>query len=141
MGDPAVIHELVAQTLEGVVYKVPFGYWHRCVKIMTNALNASQLRVGREQRKKYERKLLEFMEWVKKERGFGMYQCDSCGARWKSGFSYEEIMQQCLTCGHFQKPYRIKDLETVTERECREEGKALPEGYQRSERRAAPLEK
>lgn len=27
--DPAVVHELVAQTIEGLVYKVPFGYWNR----------------------------------------------------------------------------------------------------------------
>mmetsp|Transcript_11841 Transcript_11841/g.22932 ORF Transcript_11841/g.22932 Transcript_11841/m.22932 type:complete len:887 (+) Transcript_11841:135-2795(+) len=119
--DPAVVHELVAQTLEGVTYKVPFGFWNRRVRVVSNALNASQLRVGREQRKKFERKLLEFMEWVKKERGFGFYRCDSCGSRWKSGFSYEEISQQCLSCGAYAKPYRIQDLETRQEREAREQ--------------------
>jgi len=119
--DPAVVHELVAQTLEGVTMKVPFGFWNRRVRVVSNALNASQLRIGREQRKKFERKLLEFMEWVKKERGFGFYRCDSCGARWKSGFSYEEISQQCLTCGAYAKPYRIQDLETRQEREAREQ--------------------
>lgn len=123
--DPAVVHELVAQTIEGMVFKVPFGYWHRRVKILNNALSASQLRVGREQRKKCERKLLEFMEWVKKERGFGYYQCDSCGSRWKSGFSYEEIQQQCLTCGSWQRPYRIQDLESAQERESRERGEVV----------------
>jgi len=89
--------------------------------VVSNALNASQLRIGREQRKKFERKLLEFMEWVKKERGFGFYRCDSCGSRWKSGFSYEEISQQCLSCGSYAKPYRIQDLETRQEREAREQ--------------------
>lgn len=123
--DPAVVHELVAQTLEGVVMKVPFGFWNRRVRVISNALNASQLRIGREQRKKFERKLLEFMEWVKKERGFGYYRCDACGSRWKSGFSYEEISQQCLGCGAWAKPYRIQDLETKTEREAREKGEPV----------------
>jgi len=119
--DPAVVHELVAQTLEGVSYKVPFGFWNRRVRVVTNALNGSQLRIGREQRKKFERKLLEFMEWVKKERGFGFYRCDSCGSRWRSGFSYEEIQQQCLQCGAYAKPYRIQDLESKDQREAREQ--------------------
>mmetsp|Transcript_43893 Transcript_43893/g.125130 ORF Transcript_43893/g.125130 Transcript_43893/m.125130 type:complete len:921 (+) Transcript_43893:142-2904(+) len=126
--DPAVVHELVAQTLEGVVAKVPFGFWNRRVRVLTNALNASQLRVGREQRKKFERKLLEFMEWVKKERGFGYYRCEACGSRWKSGFSYEEISQQCLQCGAYAKPFRIQDLETKTEREAREKGEPVEKG-------------
>jgi len=133
--DPAVIHDLVGQTLEGVVYKVPFGYWNRRVRIVTSALNASQLSVGREEKKQYERKLLEFMEWVKTERGFGFYKCANCGSRWKSGFAYEEMMQQCLTCGTFSKPYRIQDLESKEEREKRQtvlDGKATglppPEG-------------
>lgn len=133
MNDPAVVHELVAQTLEGLVYKVGFGYWNRRVRIMTNALNSSQFRVGREQRKKYERKLLEFMKWVEKERGFGYYQCEACGCRWKSGFSYEEIMQQCLQCGAFNRPYRIQDLETVAERLAREKGEPLPAGAENRE--------
>lgn len=141
--DPAVVHELVAQTLEGLVYKVPFGFWNRRTRILFQALNASQLRVGREQRKKYERKLIEFMEWVKKERGFGLYQCDACGSRWKSGFSYEEIMQQCLLCGTFAKPYKIQDLETREDRERREQGlEPLPKekGQQRgcNVRKSAP---
>lgn len=126
--DPAVVHELVAQTLEGVTMKVPFGFWNRRVRVVSNALNASQLRIGREQRKKFERKLLEFMEWVKKERGFGFYRCDSCGSRWKSGFSYEEISQQCLSCGAYAKPYRIQDLETRQEREAREQDGGKGEG-------------
>lgn len=123
--DPAVVHELVSQTLEGVVYKIPFGYWNRRVRIMTTAISGSQLRVGREQRKKFERKLVEFMEWVKKERGFGFYQCESCGSRWRSGFSYEEIQQQCLSCGAWAKPYRIVDLETAEQREAREKGEPI----------------
>mmetsp|Transcript_12892 Transcript_12892/g.40505 ORF Transcript_12892/g.40505 Transcript_12892/m.40505 type:complete len:963 (+) Transcript_12892:176-3064(+) len=126
--DPAVVHELVAQTLEGVVAKVPFGFWNRRVRVISNALNASQLRIGREQRKKFERKLLEFMEWVKKERGFGFYRCDACGSRWKSGFSYEEITQQCLGCGAWQKPYRIQDLESKADREAREKGEPVSSG-------------
>eukprot|EP00927_Polykrikos_kofoidii_P025828 TRINITY_DN2313_c0_g1_i1.p1 TRINITY_DN2313_c0_g1~~TRINITY_DN2313_c0_g1_i1.p1 ORF type:complete len:1622 (+),score=294.01 TRINITY_DN2313_c0_g1_i1:382-4866(+) len=128
--DPAVVHELVAQTLEGLVYKVPFGFWNRRVRILSNALNASQLRIGREQRKKYERKLIEFMEWVKKERGFGFYRCD-CGARWKSGFSYEEITMQCLTCGAWQKPFRIQDLDTAEQREAREKGEPVESSKKR----------
>jgi len=126
--DPAVVHEVVAQTLEDVISKVPFGFWNRRVRVISNSLNASQLRIGREQRKKFERKLLEFMEWVKKERGFGYYKCDSCGSRWKSGFSYEEIAQQCLQCGAYAKPYKIQDLETKQERESREKGEEPPEG-------------
>mmetsp|Transcript_43094 Transcript_43094/g.78351 ORF Transcript_43094/g.78351 Transcript_43094/m.78351 type:complete len:1437 (+) Transcript_43094:93-4403(+) len=131
--DPAVVHELVAQTMEGMVYKVPFGFWNRRVRVLSNALNGSQLRVGREQRKKYERKLVEFMEWVKKERGFGYYQCEQCGSRWKSGFSYEEITQQCLSCGHWQRPYRIGDLESTAERTAREAGEPLPAGSRRAD--------
>lgn len=129
--DPAVVHELVAQTIEGMIYKVPFGFWNRRSRILSQALNASQLRVGREQRKKYERKLIEFMEWVKKERGFGHYQCAACGGRWKSGFSYEEITQQCLQCGTWQRPFRIQDLETVTDREARERGETPPNANSR----------
>jgi len=123
--DPAVVHQLVEQTLEGLIFKVPFGFWNRRVRILTTALNNSQLRIGREQRKKHERKLVEFMEWVKKERGFGYFQCDNCGGRWKSGFSYEEIQQSCLQCGNMVRPYRMQDLETFGDHEKREKGEKV----------------
>jgi len=135
--DPAVVHELVSQTLEGLIYKVPFGFWNRRVRILTVGLQGSQLTIGRETKKKYERKLVEFMEWVKKERGFGFYHCETCGGRWKSGFSYEEITQSCIQCGTPNRPYRIVDLETKEAREAREKGDPPPEGSQGSTRKGA----
>jgi len=140
--DPAVVHELVAQTLEGMVRKIPFGYWNRRVRILTFALNASQLRVGREQRKKIERRLDEFMEWVKHERGFGFYQCAKCGGRWKSGFSYEEIAQSCLQCDMPTKPYRIRDLEAPQDGSTQSlrSGKKSRRGLVRDRVREVPIE-
>jgi len=111
--DPASIHALVLERLDGVVYHIS-GCYNRRVQVLTSALQGGQLCLEREKRKQLERKLLEFMEKVRKERAFGYYFCHTCSSRWRSGFTYEEIGQECHKCGRAVKPYRVTELDGTT---------------------------
>lgn len=109
--DPGCIHAKVLERMDGIAYHVE-GCYHRRVQILTFALRGGQLSFESvEKRKQLERKLLECMEQVRKERAFGHYLCKSCGSRWRSGFTYEEMAQECLKCGSMVKPFRIAELE------------------------------
>ncbi|EPT25592.1 hypothetical protein TGME49_216840 [Toxoplasma gondii ME49] len=108
--DPAAVHTLTVLTLEGVAFHIRDGCFNRRVNILQQALCSAHLRIERETRKRFERKLLDLMQFVRGERKFGFYQCRACGARWRSGFTYEEISQQCLRCGLWSKAFRVQTL-------------------------------
>ena len=57
---------------------------------VTLRAHGGHLLLEREEKKRYERKLLDLMSCVKDERGFGFYQCPSCKRRWRSGFTYQQ---------------------------------------------------
>ncbi|PHJ14953.1 hypothetical protein CSUI_011235 [Cystoisospora suis] len=109
-GDPTAVHMLTVRTLEGIAYHIRTGCYNRRVNILQQALCSPHLRLEREVRKRFERKLLELMQYVKQERKFGYYQCKGCSARWRSGFTYDEIRQQCLKCFLWNKPFKLQPL-------------------------------
>lgn len=111
-GDPTAVHTLTVRTLEGIAFHIRTGCYNRRVNILQQALCSTHLRLERDVRKRFERRLLELMRHVKEERKFGFYQCKGCSARWRSGFTYDEIRQQCLRCYLWNKPFKLQPLLT-----------------------------
>lgn len=108
--DPMTVHTLVLRTIDGIMYHIPAGCFNRRVNLLQQALCSPHLRLERETRKRIERRLLDFMQHVRDERKFGFFACRSCGSRWRSGFTYDEIAQQCLRCGLWNKAFKCQPL-------------------------------
>jgi len=108
--DPKEVHNLVKETVDGVAYHLE-GCFNRRTQILLNA--TQKVILDKEEKKRWERKMIDFMEKVKKERAFGHYYCKPCKSRWRSGFTYEAIGQECKHCGNSVKPYRVEALQTL----------------------------
>lgn len=50
------------------------------------------------------------MTHVAAERSFGFFFCRGCGSRWRSGFAYPEVPQQCNKCFRRVKPFSLQPL-------------------------------
>eukprot|EP00397_Hematodinium_sp_SG-2012_P007896 GEMP01007947.1.p1 GENE.GEMP01007947.1~~GEMP01007947.1.p1 ORF type:complete len:949 (+),score=152.74 GEMP01007947.1:23-2848(+) len=108
--DPKEVHKLVKETIDGVAYHLE-GCFNRRVQILLNGIQ--KVCLEKEEKKRWERKMIEYMERVKKERAFGYYYCKPCKSRWKSGFTYEAIGQECKHCNREVKPYRVEQLRSL----------------------------
>jgi len=108
--DPKDVHQLVKDTMDGVLYHIE-GCYNRRVQLLFNAL--VKVKLDKEEKKRWERKKIDFMAFVKKERAFGYYWCKACNSRWKSGFTYEAIGQECRHCKAEVRPYRVEQLRVL----------------------------